>query len=86
MKEALIAEDPAVVLHHAALRRLPAILVRLNEVAAAELDDLLAEAWLAKAPKRLANSYLETRSAEPDVSGRNTSSSPRNRATNRGGR
>ena len=86
VKEALIAEDPAVYFTTPHFDGYPAILVRLDVIAAAELDDLLAEAWLVKAPKRLAKSYLEARSAASDVSGRNTSSAPRNNATNRGGR
>jgi hypothetical protein len=86
VKEALIADDPAVYFTTPHFDGYPAILVRLEAIAAAELDDLLAEAWLVKAPKRLARSYLEARSAVPDVSGRNTSSAPRNSATNRDGR
>lgn len=35
----------------------PAILVRLDRIAMAELEELLVEAWLARAPKRLAAAY-----------------------------
>ena len=36
----------------------PAVLVRLDEIPVAELEELLVEAWLAQAPKRLAAAYL----------------------------
>jgi hypothetical protein len=37
----------------------PAILVRLNRIAMPELEELLVEAWLTRAPKRLATEYLD---------------------------
>jgi hypothetical protein len=37
----------------------PAILVRLDQVTVAELEELLAEAWLSRAPKRLAREWLD---------------------------
>jgi hypothetical protein len=37
----------------------PAILVRLDRIAAPELEELLVEAWLSRAPKRLAAEYLD---------------------------
>lgn len=37
----------------------PAILVQLDHVKASELRELLVDAWLARAPKRLARQYLE---------------------------
>jgi len=39
----------------------PAILVRLDRIAVPELEELLVEAWLARAPKRLATQYLDSR-------------------------
>jgi len=36
----------------------PAVLVRLDAIDLDELEELLTEAWLAQAPKRLAASYL----------------------------
>lgn len=38
--------------------RYPAILVRLDLIAVPELEELLVEAWLARARKRLAAEYL----------------------------
>jgi hypothetical protein len=37
----------------------PAILVRLDRVAMPELEELLIEAWLIRAPKRLVTKYLD---------------------------
>ena len=39
----------------------PAILVQLDQIADDELEELIIEAWLAKAPKRLARAYLDER-------------------------
>ena len=39
----------------------PAILVQLDEIADDELEELIVEAWLARASKRLATAYLEER-------------------------
>ena len=43
----------------------PAVLVLLDRIEAAELDELLVEAWLDQAPKRLDKAYLER---NPNVS------------------
>jgi hypothetical protein len=37
----------------------PAVLVRLDRVAMPELEELLVEAWLTRAPRRLAAEYLD---------------------------
>src|SRR5215217_1684146 len=60
-KEALLADDPAVYFTTPHFDGFPAILVRLEEIAVDELEELLAEAWLARAPKRLARAFLEAR-------------------------
>ncbi|HET8950849.1 MAG TPA: MmcQ/YjbR family DNA-binding protein [Solirubrobacteraceae bacterium] len=57
-KEALLADDPGVYFTTPHFDGYPAILVRLEEIGAAELEELLAEAWLARAPKRLAQAFL----------------------------
>ena len=36
----------------------PAVPVRLDQITVADLDELIAEAWLARAPRRLADDYL----------------------------
>jgi hypothetical protein len=57
-KEALIAEDPAVYFTTPHFNGYPAILVRLEKITVPELEELLVEAWLSRAPKRLAKEYL----------------------------
>lgn len=37
----------------------PAVLVRLERIGSEELDELITEAWLARAPRRLARSYID---------------------------
>jgi hypothetical protein len=60
MKEALIASDPDVFFTTPHFDGYPAILVRLERIAVQELDELIVEAWLTRAPKRLAKDYLAT--------------------------
>lgn len=59
VKEALLADDPAVFFTTPHFDGYPAILVRLDEIDVAELDELVTEAWLTQAPKRLAKRYLD---------------------------
>jgi hypothetical protein len=61
-KEALLADDPDVYFTTPHFNGYPAILVRLGEIAVPELDELLTEAWLCRAPKRLAAAYLDASS------------------------
>jgi hypothetical protein len=58
VKEALIADDPAVYFTTPHFDGYPAVLVRLDEIDMAELRELIVEAWLTRAPKRLAQQYL----------------------------
>jgi hypothetical protein len=60
VKEALLAGDPDTYFTTPHFNGYPAILVRLDRIAVAELDELIAESWLARAPKRLAKQYLDT--------------------------
>jgi hypothetical protein len=59
-KEAVLASDPSVYFTTPHFNGYPAVLVRLDLVAAPELEELLAEAWLCRAPKKLAAQYLST--------------------------
>jgi hypothetical protein len=59
VKEALLADDPTVFFTIPHFHGFPAILVRLDRIAVAELEELVVEAWLARAPKRLAKAYLD---------------------------
>jgi len=59
VKDALAADDPDVYFTTPHFNGYPAILVRLDRIDPAELRELLVEAWLARAPKRLARAYLD---------------------------
>jgi hypothetical protein len=58
-KEALLADEPGIFFTTPHFDGYPAILVRLDRIAAEDLDELIVEAWLARAPKRLAKAYLD---------------------------
>ncbi len=57
-KEALVADDPDVYFTTPHFEGYPAILVRLERISEDDLVELLTEAWLCKAPKRLAKEFL----------------------------
>jgi hypothetical protein len=58
-KEALLADDPRVFFTTPHFDGFPAILVRLELIAAEDLEEVVTEAWLVRAPRRLAEAYLE---------------------------
>ena len=58
-KEALLADDGETYFTTPHFDGYPAILVRLDRMALPELEELLVEAWLSRAPKRLATEYLD---------------------------
>jgi hypothetical protein len=58
-KEALLADDPNVFFTTPHFDDYPAILVRLERIAGEDLEEVVTEAWLARAPRRLAEAYLE---------------------------
>ncbi len=58
-KEALLANDEGVFFTTPHFDGYPAILVRLDAVGVEDLDEVIVEAWLARAPKRLVQAYLE---------------------------
>jgi hypothetical protein len=60
-KEALLAADPGVYFTTPHFDGYRAILVRLDAIAVAELDELIVEAWLDRAPKRVGSQYLADR-------------------------
>jgi len=59
-KAALLADDPDVFFTTPHFDGYPAILVRLDRIAIEDLKEVIVEAWLARAPKRLAHAYLDT--------------------------
>lgn len=60
-KEELLAANPDVYFTTAHFNSYPAVLVRLARISVPELRELLTDAWLAQAPKRLVKQYLSER-------------------------
>ena len=60
-KEALLADDPGVFFTTPHFDGYPAILVRLDRISLDDLDEVIVEAWLARAPKRLARAYVDAK-------------------------
>jgi hypothetical protein len=58
VKRALVADDPAVYLTTPHFDGYAAVLVRLDAIDVGELSELVTDAWLAKAPVRLARAFL----------------------------
>ena len=58
-KEALLADDPGVFFTTPHFDGYPAVLVRLEAIGLEDLDEVIVEAWLARAPERLVREYLE---------------------------
>jgi len=65
-KEAVIASDPAVFFTTPHFDGYPAVLARLDLLSADDLEELVTEGWLARAPRRLVEEFL----AGPDRAGR----------------
>jgi hypothetical protein len=63
-KEAILADDPGVYFTTPHFDGYPAVLVRLERIALGELEELIVDAWLCRAPKRLADEYISTHAAE----------------------
>jgi hypothetical protein len=58
-KEALLADDPSVYFTTPHFDGYPAILVRLENISLTDLQELIVEAWLVRAPKRVAKAFLD---------------------------
>jgi hypothetical protein len=58
-KEALLSADPGVFFTTPHFDGYPAVLVRLDRIGPGDLEELITEAWLARAPKRLVKAYLD---------------------------
>ena len=58
-KEALIADEPELYFTTPHFDGYPSVLVRLDRIGLDDLEELIAEAWLTRAPKRLAQAYLD---------------------------
>jgi hypothetical protein len=59
-KEALVAGDPMVFFTTPHFDGYPAILVRLDRIVVDDLHEVIVEAWLARAPKRVAKAFVDT--------------------------
>jgi hypothetical protein len=57
-KEALLADDPAVYFTTSHFDGNASILARLDRMSEPDLEELVTEAWLVRAPKRLVESFL----------------------------
>jgi hypothetical protein len=60
-KDALLADDPAVFFTTPHFDNYPAILVQLEKIGLPDLEEVIVEAWLCRAPKRLADAFLDAR-------------------------
>lgn len=58
VKFALIADEPAIYFTTPHFDGYPAVLVRLAEIEARGLEELITEAWLTQAPKKLVEEFL----------------------------
>lgn len=59
-KEALLGDDPEIYFTTPHFDGHPSVLIRLERIDPEELRELLIEAWLVRAPKRLAQQYIDT--------------------------
>ena len=60
-KEALIASEPEIFFTTSHFDGNPSVLVRLERISPSELEEVVVEAWLARAPPRLARAHLDGR-------------------------
>ena len=58
VKEVLVADEPDVYFTTSHFKGYAAVLVRLEQIEVADLEELLVDAWLTRAPKKLAKQYL----------------------------
>ena len=59
-KRALIADEPELYFTTPHFDGHASVLVRLERIGRDDLEELIAEAWLTRAPKKLARDYLES--------------------------
>jgi hypothetical protein len=60
-KQALLEDDPSVYFTTSHFANTAAVLVRLEPIALAELEEVIVEAWLARAPARAVEAFLARR-------------------------
>ena len=59
VKEALLSDDPDVFFTTPHFDGYPTVLILLGEIEVPELEELIIEAWLDRAPKRVVNEFLK---------------------------
>jgi len=59
-KEALLADNPDVFFTTPHFDGYPAVLVQLDRISLYDLNEVIVEAWLVRAPQRLAEQYIES--------------------------
>ena len=60
-KEAMLATGDGIFFTTPHFDGYPAVLVQLDRISVDDLEEVVVEAWLARAPKRLADAYVEER-------------------------
>jgi hypothetical protein len=60
-KQALLASEPDIYFTTPHFDGYPSVLVRLERIPRADLEEAIVEAWLSRAPKRVAAAYLAER-------------------------
>ena len=65
-KEALLADDPDVFFTTPHFDGYPAVLVQLDRISLDDLNEVIVEAWLVRAPQRLAEQYIESNARSGD--------------------
>src|SRR4051794_36197095 len=58
-KDAILADDPQVFFTTPHFDGYPAVLIRLERIGVDELEEVVTEAWLARAPARLVKAFLD---------------------------
>jgi hypothetical protein len=64
IKEAMLADDPNVFFTIPHFNGYPAVLAYLDRISLPALEEVIAEAWLTRAPKRVASAYLKAAGKE----------------------
>jgi len=64
VKEALLQDDPETFFTTPHFDNYAAVLILLDRISVEELTELIVEAWLCRAPKRLAEEYLENEASK----------------------
>jgi hypothetical protein len=63
-KEAILAENPDSCFTTPHFNGYPAVLIQLERIPLETLEEIVEEAWLAQAPKKLADAYVRARAGE----------------------